>query len=135
MFNLKNNKKAIAMVVILGTIVIVFVLAGAILVMSSSQSRLVHHQVSRIQGYYASMLGVNYAYRQLYTGAWLIPPAGGSDAYSICRNAGLGCTLVESNLPHTVSRVNISVTNCSTTSPSGISACISATAIYTYTPP
>lgn len=137
MLKLKNKNKAVAMLVVLGTLIIIFVLAGTILVITSSQSRFVHHQVSRIQAYYAAMAGFNYAYERLYTGAWSIPPPGSPVTYSICRSAGFGCTYVESFLPHTVSRINISIAHQSDcpSPPPGISACINATAIYTYSPP
>lgn len=66
-------KKGIALVMVLGTLLVVVILAVIILNIILSHSRLTQHQVGRIQAYYAAMAGINYALEQLRTGNW---PAG-----------------------------------------------------------
>jgi len=46
-------------------------LAGVILNLVLSQFRISHHQVSRIQAYYACLAGLNLAYENLRTGTWM----------------------------------------------------------------
>ncbi len=68
------KEKAIALFIVLATILVIIALANAILTIILSQSRLTHHQVSRIQAYYAAMAGINFALEQLRTGAWTFSP-------------------------------------------------------------
>jgi len=68
--NFSLNKKGIILYLVLGTIMIVVVLANIVLTVILSQSRLTHHQVSRIQAYYAGLAGMNYAFEQLRLGNW-----------------------------------------------------------------
>ncbi len=63
---------------VLGTILIIVVLANVILSIILSQTRLTHHQISRIQAYYAALGGMNYALDMLRRG----PAAGGWDTAS-----------------------------------------------------
>lgn len=86
---------------VLSILVVTVILANIILAIISSQSRLTHHQVSRIQAYYAAQAGMNLAMEQLRTGAW-IPGA----AYALCPAAGPGCTFVDPNIPY---QVNINI--------------------------
>lgn len=64
------NKKGTALLMVLATLLVVVALANVILLIISSQSRLTHHQISRIQAYYAAQAGMNYALEQLRTGSW-----------------------------------------------------------------
>ncbi|MCM8783093.1 MAG: hypothetical protein NC909_01665 [Candidatus Omnitrophica bacterium] len=66
----ESFKKAVAMVLVLFIIFSVIVVANILLIFFSSQFQLSHHQVSRIQAYYAGMAGINYALEQLRTGNW-----------------------------------------------------------------
>jgi len=59
---------------VMGILLVVVVLANVILAIISSQARLTHHQVSRIQAYYAAQAGMNYALDQLRTGDWTFTP-------------------------------------------------------------
>lgn len=65
-----RNKKGVILLIVLGTIMVVFVLAAVIIKTVSSQSRLTHHQISRLRAYYASKAGMNLVFYKLRTGAW-----------------------------------------------------------------
>ncbi|MCX5702984.1 MAG: hypothetical protein NT066_00570 [Candidatus Omnitrophica bacterium] len=123
------------MFIVLGTIFIVITLGNIILSIISSQSRLTHHQVSRIQSYYAAMAGVNYALEMVRLGNanWIPSPDTGANTRTriLCR----GCStpdVDEPNLPISIQQVTVTIGAPN----SGISGTrqISATATYTYTP-
>jgi hypothetical protein len=122
------NKKSVALFIVLVTLFLVIVLARVLLSIFLSHGRLTHHQISRIQAYYASMAGVNYAYESLRTGVWSIPASGVSYSWRLCN----GCTganeINEPLLPNSVADVVIIVTGQAGTP----SASISATSTYTY---
>ena len=59
------KRKGAVLFIVLGTILIVMILANIILNIMLSQSRLTQHQVSRIQAYYASLAGMNYALEEI----------------------------------------------------------------------
>lgn len=133
-----KSPKGIVLIIVLTTFFIVVLLANIILALISSQSRLTHHGVSRIQAYYASMAGINLAYDNLRTGAWTIPAAGASNSWtmysSLCNTcAGANC-IDEQALPCSINNVIINVSNsgpgCSP--PPGVSVCITATSDYAY---
>jgi len=65
-----SKRKSAALVLVLFVLFSVLVVAHIALIFFSSQSRLSHHQVSRIQAYYAGMAGINYAFEQLRIGSW-----------------------------------------------------------------
>ena len=71
MSNLRPGKRGVALFIVLGTILVVVILANIVLNIILSQSRLTHHQISRIRAYYASLAGMNYALEQLRTGTWV----------------------------------------------------------------
>jgi len=123
--------------IVLGTLLVVTSLAIIILSIILSHNRLTYHQTSRIQAYYAAMAGTNYALEQLRTGTWI---------------AGTNCTV---GSPCTMSfdsgdfkpasiignSVTIIIRSAQSSDPAqpcynppGNSACVSATATYTYTP-
>lgn len=134
MFRNIGNQKAVAMFMVLGTLLVVVILANVILNLILSQSRLTHHQVSRIQAYYAAQAGVNYAIEELRSGDWAMPATGASYTRTLCP---AGCDITESDLPHSVSRVDIVIferTAPGCTPPTGVPVCINVTATYTYTP-
>jgi hypothetical protein len=64
------KRKSVALVLVLFVLFSVLVVAHIVLIFFSSQSRLSHHQISRLQAYYAGMAGINYAFEQLRRGAW-----------------------------------------------------------------
>ena len=65
-------KKGIALFMVLGTLLVVTILAFIMLNIMLSHSRLTQHQVGRIQAYYAAQAGMNYALEMLRTGAWTV---------------------------------------------------------------
>ena len=134
MFNFLN-RKGVALFLVLAMLLVVVILANVILGMVLNQARLTKHQASRIQAKYAAMAGINYAIEALRTGlsGWSIPAAGSPNQYNMCA----GCIVNEPNLPSSIARVEITVaasSDCNPPPPTGIPACISAKAIYTYTP-
>ena len=134
MFKFPRGEKGIALFMVLGTILIAVVLANVMLAMISSHGRLTHHQVSRIQAYYASQAGVNYANEMLRSGAW---NSASCPAPNGCLLSALDANFV-SDFPHIISDVKIILlTPGTSTCPATLDAgtvCINATAIYTYTP-
>lgn len=127
-----KGKKGIALFIVLGTLLIVIILANIILNFMLSQSRLTHHQVSRIQAQYAAQAGINYALEKLRLAddptCW---PATGSYARRICRNpCSDSCSLTDSSFPLGIDAVVISV------GPPDVNGTreINATVDYTYAP-
>ena len=82
---MKNNKKGAILFIVLAVILVVVILSGVILSIISSQSRLTHHQVSRIKAYYASRGVMNYALEMLRTNAWVANASGGANKYACHR--------------------------------------------------
>jgi Tfp pilus assembly protein PilX len=147
-----NNKKGILLFIVLMTIFVVIILGSIVLSIMSSQSRLTHHQLSRIQAYYAAMAGINLAYERLRNGNdanWPPPPAGRCYTRTICRNvtAAPGCgaagVIIDPAFPASILNIVITVADrgvtCSPLTqacnpPLGVNICVSATTDYSYTP-
>ena len=123
------DRKGAAFFIVLAAIFTVILLAGIMLTLMSSHSRLTHHQVSRIQAYYAAMAGVNYALDRLSNGTDSEWPVSGGYTRTMCRG---DCNITDPNLPPSVVEVNISVGTAG--SCLGGTTCVNATANYTYTP-
>jgi hypothetical protein len=130
MFN--SNKKGVLLFIVLGTIIVVAALSTVILRIILSQSRLTHHQVSRIQSQYAAKAGLNYALDKLRRNDDANWPATGEYVRIMRRSGASVPDFNEPNLPGSIDRVEITVYAPG----SGISGTrkISAKAIYTYTP-
>ncbi len=116
------GKRGVILLIVIGTILLVSVLAAVILSIITSQSRLTQHQISRIQAYYAAMAGGNYAMENLRTGNWT--------------TASYIPTLSDTSFPSSIPSQSVSivinpsgVSGC--TPPSGSTACVSVTANYT----
>ena len=92
MTKFKGNKGVILLMV-LATVLIVALLANIILRLISTQYKLTHHQIARIQAYYAAMAGVNYALDNLRRGAWTV---------NSCLESAGGCPLNDSDFPDTI---------------------------------
>ena len=133
MFN--YNKKGVVLFIVIGVIIIVTALATVILRVISSQSRLTHHQVGRIQGLYTGKAGMIYALEQLRLGAWKFSP-------NSCPNPA-GCPVSDPNFPNSVNAVKVIFcpkgANCVGSSfvcnpPVGTDFCINTVVDYTHTP-
>ena len=128
-----SNRKGVILFIVLGVIIVVATLSTVILRIILSQTRLTHHQVSRIQAQYAAKAGVNYALEMLRTNDadW---PATGEYTRVMRRSGSASPDFDESNLPASIDRVEITVYDPSTNpGPSGTRK-ISAKAVYTYVP-
>lgn len=126
-------KRGIVLFITLGMLLVVMALANVILSIISSQSRLTHHQASRIQAYYASQAAVNYTLEKLRTGDanWIPSPdtIPNTRTHTLCRS---GCDINEPDLPAPIQRVDITIEAAG----SGIANTrrLKAAATYTYTP-
>jgi Tfp pilus assembly protein PilX len=118
MLKANTKEKGVVLAIVLSTIFIVIILANILMTIISSQSRLTHHKVSRIQAYYAGQAAMNYAFEQIRTGLWA-----SSGTYTLCNS---GCTVNDTDIPFPVS-INISVPDAN-----GIRT-VSLTSTYTYT--
>lgn len=127
-----RNKKGVLLFIVLGTIIVVATLSTVILRIILSQSRLTHHQVSRIQAQYAAKAGVIYALDKLRKNDDANWPATGEYTWIMRRSGSTPPVLDEPNLPGSIDRVEITVYAPGT----GISGTrkISAKAFYTPTP-
>jgi len=83
-----RKRQGIVLFIVLGIIMVVVVLATVILRITSSQSRLTHHQISRIRAFYAGKAGMNLAFYKLRTGAWSAPTSG-TDPIYYCINGSV----------------------------------------------
>ena len=122
----RPRRRGVVLLIVLATILMVSILAGAIIGIMSSQSRLTIHQVGRIQARYAAMGAINYAYEQLRVGNWVAgtdcPP---NTPCPVPYAAG-------DFFPRTIqgnAQVTIA-TNCPPTFTNPTSNCINATVIY-----
>ncbi|MFH0790443.1 MAG: hypothetical protein V2A64_02320 [Candidatus Omnitrophota bacterium] len=162
MLKIVNRNKGIALLMVLTTLLVAAILGAILMNFMASQARLTHHQVSRIQAYYAAFAGMNYAYERLRTGTWAagtnctcLPPTnccGGPPAANSCCLATLDPNFA-AIFPSSVSNVEIYIVQFGTDPgapsglppcqnppspptgvPAGIDACIHSRAIYNYTP-
>ena len=126
---------------VLGTLLVVVTLANVILTIISSQSRLTHHQVSRIQAYYAAMAGVNYAFERVRIGTYVYNPLIGANS---CPSPA-GCPFNDPTFPTSIVGQQFRVVFCPSGAvcppltvacipPPGINFCLDVTTTYTYTP-
>lgn len=132
MVELIIKKKATVLFLVLTTIFVVVLLATVALNIMFSLSRFTHHRASRIQAYYATLAGMNYAWENLRTGNWTFSPANSCPSPS-------GCVISDTDFPHVVVNREVRIilltsgsANC--TSPPSSTNCIRVTTNYTYTP-
>jgi len=134
-----QSRRGAILFIVLGVFMVVAVLAAALLRTMSSQSRLTHHQVSRIQAQYAAKAGMVFALDQLRRGVW-------SFSSNSCPNPA-GCLVADPQFPPSINRVRIifcpsgslcagSTTPCNppNTLPPSNQFCINTTTDYLYTP-
>ncbi len=137
---LQNNRKGVAIFMVLATILIVVVLANVVLAIISNQSRLTRHEVGRIQAYYAAQAGLVLALERLRNGSWV---------YGANCTSGTPCTVVDGGFaPYIVGNtvsiifcpngsscsVGTSTVTCSSPNPAPNNFCVQAFVNYTYTP-
>ena len=129
---LNHGRRGVALFIVLSLIMVVMVLTVVILRITSSQARLIHHQISRIRAYYAVRAGMNLAFDKLRTGSWVQNPT--TIVYYCINNkvdAAVTCsnTFVDASLP------NVQIT-VHPAGGSGISNCskLEIKTSYTYTP-
>ncbi len=113
---------------------VVVTLATVILRIISSQSRLTHHQVSRIQAQYAAKAGVVYALEQLRKNTVAPWNSSGTINFKICRVAAGGCDMTDITFPASISEVDVVVQPLAVSSGPYGTREVKAKAIYTYTP-
>ncbi len=140
-----NHKKGVALLIVLGTLLVVVSLATVILSLILSHARLTHHQTSRIQAYYADMAGTNYALEQLRTGTWVPGTSCPAPECSIASPTSCTCTrsfddgdfrpasIVGNSVSIIIRRADSA--ECSSPPAPAGGACVSANANYTYTTP
>lgn len=103
---IEANNKAVALLLVLATIVVVVILASVALRLILNQFRLTHHQVSRIRAYYASFGGMNLALEKIRLGDWSPASAGGGIRYG-CINSCIDASatyalIIDSDIPYNV---------------------------------
>lgn len=127
-----RKRKGVLLFIVLATIILVAILSIVILRIMLSQSRLTHHQISRIQGQYAAKAGINYALDKLRRNDDPNWPATGQYTRIMYRLGGSAPNFSEPNLPNSIDRVEITVYAPGT----GVSGTrrVTATTQYTYTP-
>lgn len=134
MFELKVDKKGVALFMVLATILIVVVLANVVLNIAASQSRLTHHEVSRIQAYYAAQAGMVYALEKLRNGTW----NSGSCPVNTCyvTDSGFAPYIVNNRVEVVFcpAASTCKTVFCSPPPLSGINFCVQSFAEYTYSP-
>lgn len=138
-----RNKRGMILPIVIWVILAVVVLSAVILRIVSNQTRLTHHQVSRIQAQYAAKAGMVYALEMLRTGVWGYSV---SSAVNTCVNSG-DCPVSDPSFPSAVVGQQVQVIFCPSGStcgvapnshtcnpPTGSDFCIYSTVDFTYTP-
>lgn len=75
---MKNNRKGIAMMLVLSLILMLLVLGGAALMISTGHFRSSYHQMDRGRAYYAGEAAMQHALWSLRTGQTALPTPGNS---------------------------------------------------------
>jgi len=148
----RKRLKGVVLFIVLAVLMIVVIMSIIILRIMSSQNRLTHHQVSRIQAYYASLAGINLAYDMLRQGDnnfgnWPQPASqpGGYYIRYLCKtttsDANCASAIIDADIPASIKFVKVTVTDKTAASPprpcnppNNSQVCIDATTTYTYQP-
>jgi Tfp pilus assembly protein PilX len=118
------KNKGVTLILVIVLILMVVVLANIALVLVRSQFRFTHHQVSRIQAFYAAQAGTVYALERLRLGTYV--------AGTHCLAIG-DCTLHDGDFPICIHNQDVNIIIEQGTGPNGTDK-IKANAVYTYTP-
>jgi Tfp pilus assembly protein PilX len=96
--------RAAALYMVIGTLVIVSILAKVIVTVILNQATISRHHSGRIQAYYAAKAGMNYALEKLRTGQWRYST---SPAVNDCPPTAVGthsaCDVSETEFPASIS--------------------------------
>lgn len=76
-------KEGTALIFLMATIIMVFVLSGVMASLVLNQTRFSHHEISRVKAYYAALAAMNLARDNLRTGTW----TGGGSEYTLCNES------------------------------------------------
>lgn len=90
---------------VLAILMVIVALANVVLSTMLNQSKLTHHQVTRIQAYYAALGYANYTYQKLFLND---DPVGWPAAFTktFCRS---GCDVNDQDLPFGIERIDVVV--------------------------
>jgi len=130
-----DKKKGVILFIVLATILVVAILSGVILSIISSQSRLTHHQVSRIKAFYAGKGMMNYTLEMLRKGNWVLPSSGNLSyaCHRGCIDSGVTETYTiptDADIPY---KIQVTI-HPNGTGPNGVGAKLQIKTEYTYTP-
>ncbi len=96
---------------VLAILFVIVALANIILGTMLSQSKLTHHQVTRVQAYYAALGCANYAYQKLLLNndvTWPRTPV--PYTKSFCSSVGVApCTYTDNELPASINKIYVTV--------------------------
>jgi Tfp pilus assembly protein PilX len=138
-----TKNRGIALFIVLGMFFIIILLGNVAIGIISTQARITHHGVSRIQALYAAQAASNLAYERLRAGNWPVPAPNASQTYFLCRSAGASCDIVDPALPLSIAnngRIQINVLGVTAPAgacphPSGQGACVKVNVNYVYVNP
>ncbi len=88
-----QRNRGVVILIVLVTLMVVTALSQVVLTIILNQARITHHQVSRIQAYYATLAAMNLARESLRLGLWT------TGTYTLGPS---GCTINDANIPHRV---------------------------------
>jgi len=126
MLETKLNKKGMVLLFVLATFLIVACLAAVIISIISMNARIVYHQTSRIQAYYAALAGMNVAIEKVRIGESGWVPDTGTISKTLC---GSGCDVYDYDIPYTVTMTIYSPNS----GPDGVGRKITVNVTYPYT--
>ncbi|MDP2904668.1 MAG: hypothetical protein Q8O22_00005 [Candidatus Omnitrophota bacterium] len=98
----RRREKAAAFFLVLSVILVVVILAEVVLNIMQRQSRLTHHEVSRIQAYYAAEAGMNYTLEMLRTGIWTADASVKYACINGCIDATADYSITDSDIAYSV---------------------------------
>jgi Tfp pilus assembly protein PilX len=98
-----RKTKAAALYLVLGTLIVVVILARVMLAAILTQARISRHHAGRIQAYYAALAGTNYAREMLRTGAWHYNGPGDNSCPPTAVGSASPCDVTESEFPASIS--------------------------------
>lgn len=88
------TKEGTALIFLLATIIMVFVLSGVMASLVLNQTRFSHHEISRVRAYYVALAAMNLARDNLRTGVW----TGGGSTYTLCND--ISCDAYDYDMPY-----------------------------------